>query len=53
MKYGLILMMPQMSYINFKRPIVADDSEMMEDDTIVRYHEGQVVGITILNASTR
>ncbi len=40
-------------YINFKRPIVADDSEMMEDDTIVRYHEGQVVGITILNASTR
>jgi len=40
-------------YVNFQRPAVADDSEMKEDDTIVRYHEGQVVGFTILNASTR
>jgi uncharacterized protein YuzE len=40
-------------YVNFQRPAAADDSEMKEDDTIVRYHEGQVVGFTILNASTR
>lgn len=40
-------------YVNFQRPAVADDSEMNEDDTIVRYHKGQVVGFTILNASTR
>ena len=40
-------------YINFQRPVAADDSEMREDDTIVRYQEDRVVGLTILNASTK
>jgi len=40
-------------YVNFQRPVHADDSEMRDDDTIVRYQNGQVVGLTILNASTK
>ncbi len=40
-------------YINFKKPSHADDSELMDDDVIVRYEEGEIVGITILNASKR
>ena len=38
-------------YLNFTRPAVADDSEMNEENTIVRYQEGRVVGYTILHAS--
>jgi len=40
-------------YINFKKPSHADDSELTDDDIIVRYEQGQIVGITILNASKR
>ena len=40
-------------YINFKKPSHADDSELTDDDVIIRYERGQVVGITILNASKR
>ena len=40
-------------YINFKKPSHADDSEMTEDDIIVRYEKEEVVGITVLNASKR
>lgn len=40
-------------YINFKKPSHADDSEFTEDDTIIRYEKGEIVGITILNASKR
>jgi len=40
-------------YVNFKKPSHADDSELMDDDIIVRYEAGQIVGITILNASKR
>ena len=40
-------------YVNFKRPSHADDSELTDNDVIVRYEKGQVVGVTILNASTR
>jgi uncharacterized protein YuzE len=38
-------------YVNFKKPSHADDSELTDDDIIVRYEAGQIVGITILNAS--
>jgi uncharacterized protein YuzE len=38
-------------YINFKKPSHADDSELTDDDIIIRYEKGKVVGITILNAS--
>jgi len=40
-------------YVNFKKPSHADDSELTEDDIIIRYEKGQIVGITILNASKR
>ena len=38
-------------YINFKKPSHADDSELTDDDVIIRYEKGEIVGITILNAS--
>jgi len=38
-------------YINFKKPSHATDSELTDDDIIVRYEDNEVVGITILNAS--
>lgn len=40
-------------YINFKKPSHADDSELTDDDLIIRYEEGRVIGITVLNASKR
>ncbi len=40
-------------YINFKKPSHADDSELTDDDIIIRYEKGEVVGITVLNASKR
>jgi uncharacterized protein YuzE len=40
-------------YINFKKPSHADDSELTDDDIIIRYEKGEVIGVTILNASKR
>jgi uncharacterized protein YuzE len=40
-------------YINFKKPSHATDSELTEDDIIIRYEGEDVVGVTILNASKR
>ena len=40
-------------YLNFKKPSHTDDSELTDDDLIIRYEKGSVVGITILNASRR
>ncbi len=40
-------------YLNFKKPSHATDSELTDDDIIIRYEEGDVVGLTILHASTR
>lgn len=40
-------------YINFKKPSHADDSEFTDDDIIIRYEKGEIIGITILNASRR
>ena len=40
-------------YINFKKPAHADDSELREDGIIVRYEKGEIIGITVLNASKR
>jgi uncharacterized protein YuzE len=40
-------------YINFKKPSHADDSELTDDDIIIRYETEQIIGITILNASKR
>ena len=40
-------------YVNFKKPSHADDSELTDDDIIIRYEGEQVVGMTILNVSLR
>ncbi len=40
-------------YINFKKPSHATDSELTDDDVIVRYEGDEVIGLTILHASTR
>jgi len=40
-------------YLNFKKPSHADDSELTDDDIIVRYEQGEVVGVSILHASQR
>lgn len=37
-------------YINFKKPCHATDSELTDNDIIVRYDGKQIAGITILNA---
>ena len=40
-------------YVNFKEGKVADDGELTDDDIIVRYQDGEIVGLTILNAKSR
>jgi uncharacterized protein YuzE len=40
-------------YLNFKKPSHADDSELTDDDIIIRYEQGKIVGITVLHASKR
>lgn len=40
-------------YINFKKPSHATDSELTDDDIILRYEGKELVGLTILHASTR
>ena len=38
-------------YLNFKKPSHADDSELTDQDLLIRYEKGEVVGVTILRAS--
>lgn len=40
-------------YINFKRPSHATDSELTDNDVIVRYAGEEIVGFTVLHASQR
>ena len=40
-------------HVNFKKPSHATDSELTEDDVIIRYEGDSIVGLTILNASKR
>jgi uncharacterized protein YuzE len=40
-------------YINFKKPSQATDSDITDDDVIVRYENEEIVGLTILHASKR
>ncbi len=42
-----------MLYLHFKKPNHADHLEMTEDEIIIRYEQGAIIGFTILNASTR
>ena len=38
-------------YLHFKKPNHTDDSEITENDIIIRYENDEVIGVTILNAS--
>lgn len=40
-------------YVNFKKPSHATDSELTDDDVIIRYEGDEVIGFTILHASKR
>lgn len=40
-------------YVNFKKPSYATDSEMTDDDVIVRYQNDEIIGFTVLHASKR
>jgi uncharacterized protein YuzE len=40
-------------YINFKKPGRATDSELTDDDIIIRYEGDTITGLTILNAGKR
>ncbi len=40
-------------YINFKKPSHATDSELTDDDVIIRYEGNEIVGLTILHVSRR
>jgi predicted KAP-like P-loop ATPase len=40
-------------YINFKKPSYATDSELTDDDVIIRYDGEEIIGFTVLHASKR
>lgn len=40
-------------YVNFKKPSYATDSELTDEDMIVRYEGEAVIGFTVLHASKR
>jgi uncharacterized protein YuzE len=40
-------------YINFRKPSIATDSDLTDDDVIVRYQGDEIVGLTVLHASVR
>lgn len=40
-------------YVNFKRPSHADDSELLDNDVVVRYENEEMIGVTIMNASKK
>jgi len=40
-------------YVNFKKPSHPTDSELTDDDIIIRYEGDAIIGLTILNASKR
>ncbi len=41
-------------YINFQHPaLTADDSELTDEDILIRYQNDEIIGLTILNISNR
>lgn len=40
-------------YVNYQKPGLATDSEITDDDVIVRSNGNEIVGFTILHASQR
>jgi uncharacterized protein YuzE len=39
--------------INFKKPSHATDSELSDDDVIIRYEGDEIIGLSVLHASQR
>ena len=40
-------------YVSFEHGVPADDSEMTDDDVLLRYKDGRLIGVTVLHASQR
>ena len=40
-------------YLGFQRPQKVTDTEMTDEGILLRYRDNQLVGITVLDASTR
>ena len=40
-------------YINFREATEATDSELTDDDIIIRYADDDIIGFTVLHASKR
>jgi uncharacterized protein YuzE len=40
-------------YLNFKKPSHADDTELTDDDVLIRYQKSEVVDVTVMHASRR
>lgn len=40
-------------YLSFQRPQKATDTELTDEGILLRYRDEQLVGITVLDASTR
>jgi uncharacterized protein YuzE len=40
-------------YVSFEDGVEASDSELTDDDIIVRYRDDQMIGLTILHAAER
>lgn len=40
-------------YISFRKPQQANDSVMEEDGNIYHYRDGELVGVTVMNASKK
>ena len=38
-------------YVNFKKPSHATDSELTDEDVVIRYEGDEVIGLSILHAS--
>ena len=40
-------------YVNFRKPSHATDSDLTDDDVIVRFEKDEIIGLVILHASRR
>jgi uncharacterized protein YuzE len=40
-------------YVHYKKPNLATDSELTDDDIILRYKDDELIGMTVLHASQR
>jgi len=40
-------------YISFNLNVPADDSELTDNDVVIRYKNGKIIGLTILHFSER